>query len=241
MDPCGLRQQLFQPLSPSDCTWHMFDVGGTRAERRNWLHVLQDADLVFFHVDLCCYDISLSEDETANRMAETLMLWERTVNGQWFQRTAFVLFFTKLDCLASNVVESPPQLYFVEMTGEPLVDDFKSYLMNRFLGPVRDEGLIVKVVFESLTEDQCQVASRALALGEEAIKEPGERISSSTWEVKETVERISSSTWGDLGGFKGYRSMGLWTMVVGSYAPAEAVDASSGTGAYVSASGELLV
>lgn len=164
----GITETTFTELSKQ--IWRVFDVGGTRSERKKWIHCFENTDLIIFTVDICCYDKTLFEDHNANRMEETLKLWESIVNSRWFKTSAFVLLFTNMDQLASCLAESQPQPYFQELIEDASVEGFQSFLVERFLSLVTDRSSTVNVLFESLTDDPCRAASRVLALGEMAIQ-----------------------------------------------------------------------
>jgi G-protein alpha subunit len=50
----------------------MVDVGGQRSERKKWIHCFQDVTAVVFFVALSEYNQTLYEDQTVNRMHESL-------------------------------------------------------------------------------------------------------------------------------------------------------------------------
>lgn len=83
-------------------TMRIFDVGGTRSERKKWIHAFEIVHAVVFHVDIGAYDQLLFEDETVNRMQEALTLFDSITNSRWFTRTSFILHFTKMDKLEAN-------------------------------------------------------------------------------------------------------------------------------------------
>lgn len=57
----GISETVFKvgPL-----TYKIFDVGGTRSERRKWIHCFENAAAVLFVVGLSEYDQMLHEDES---------------------------------------------------------------------------------------------------------------------------------------------------------------------------------
>jgi len=62
----------------------MVDVGGQRSERKKWMHCFQDVTAVIFCVALSEYDLKLYEDDTTNRMHESLKLFKEICNSKWF-------------------------------------------------------------------------------------------------------------------------------------------------------------
>jgi len=64
----------------------MIDVGGQRNERKKWIACFEGVTAVLFIGVLSEYDLMLSEDDTQNRMEETLTLWEEISNSPSFTR-----------------------------------------------------------------------------------------------------------------------------------------------------------
>mmetsp|Transcript_41306 Transcript_41306/g.106905 ORF Transcript_41306/g.106905 Transcript_41306/m.106905 type:complete len:352 (-) Transcript_41306:3705-4760(-) len=81
----------------------MFDVGGQRNERRKWIHCFEDVTAVIFMVSLAEYDQVLYEDETQNRMKESLHIFDEICNSNWFQKTSIILFLNKVDLFKEKI------------------------------------------------------------------------------------------------------------------------------------------
>jgi GTPase SAR1 family protein len=60
-------------------TFKMYDVGGQRNERKKWIHCFENVTALLFVAAISEYDQKLYEDETQNRMSETLSLFEEIV------------------------------------------------------------------------------------------------------------------------------------------------------------------
>ena len=75
----------------------IIDVGGQRNERRKWIHIFHNVDAVLFVASLDHYRLVLVEQEQKNAMRESLELFNETINGKWFKRSAIVLFLSKED------------------------------------------------------------------------------------------------------------------------------------------------
>ncbi|ESN96131.1 hypothetical protein HELRODRAFT_67782 [Helobdella robusta] len=65
----------------------LFDVGGQRSERKKWIHCFEDVTAIIFCVGMSEYDQVLHEDETTNRMQESLKLFDSICNNKWFTDT----------------------------------------------------------------------------------------------------------------------------------------------------------
>lgn len=81
----------------------MVDVGGQRSERKKWMHCFQEVTAVIFCVALSEYDLKLYEDDTTNRMQESLKLFKEICNTKWFANTAMILFLNKRDIFSEKV------------------------------------------------------------------------------------------------------------------------------------------
>ena len=96
-----------------------YDVGGTRSQRRKWVHIFQDASLVIYCVNLSSYDENLAEDETANAMVENINLWKDILYSPriLFKKVNIVLLFTHVDVFLDKIKRIPISKYFPEYKG----------------------------------------------------------------------------------------------------------------------------
>jgi len=62
----------------------MIDVGGQRNERKKWIACFEGVTAVLFIGVLSEYDLVLSEDDSQNRMVETLTLFEEICKSPFF-------------------------------------------------------------------------------------------------------------------------------------------------------------
>ncbi|KAJ3733784.1 guanine nucleotide binding protein, alpha subunit [Lentinula guzmanii] len=93
--------------------WRVFDVGGARSLVRF------DSDFIAFHFDpldnndsldaiiflapLSCFDQSLIEDPSVNRLEDSILLWRSIVSNQLLQKTELILFLNKCDILKAKL------------------------------------------------------------------------------------------------------------------------------------------
>jgi len=97
--------------------FRLFDVGGQRSERKKWIHCFEDVTAIIFCVALSGYDQVLHEDETTNRMHESLKLFDSICNNKWFTDTSVILFLNKKDIFEEKIKKSPLTICFPEYTG----------------------------------------------------------------------------------------------------------------------------
>jgi GTPase SAR1 family protein len=100
-----------------DVRFRMVDVGGQRSERKKWIHCFQEVTALIFCVSMSEYDLKLYEDETVNRMHESMMLFEEICNCQWFSDTAIILFLNKSDIFNEKIQRVDLKVCFPEYTG----------------------------------------------------------------------------------------------------------------------------
>lgn len=115
-------------------TLKVYDLGGTRSQRRKWPGTFENVNMVLFTVDIASYDQILSEDESVNQMQEALTLWDSIVNSKWFVNTEFILCFTKQAQLATKLQHTPLKVYFpdLESKSPTNVSQATEYIVNRF-------------------------------------------------------------------------------------------------------------
>ena len=114
-------------------SYSIFDVGGVRSERPNWIHCFENINVILFMVDIATYDKLLWGDETVNRMQDQLILFDDVCNSRWFIKTHIVLLFHKVDLLRNKLKTSPMEKYFPDYFGGEDFDAAKSYFSDRFL------------------------------------------------------------------------------------------------------------
>jgi len=83
--------------------FRMIDVGGQRSERRKWINHFDCVTSVVFCIALSDYDLTLREDPMANRMKESLSLYEEISDGPWFQEIPFMVFLNKTDIFREKI------------------------------------------------------------------------------------------------------------------------------------------
>ncbi|XP_031430783.1 guanine nucleotide-binding protein subunit alpha-11-like [Clupea harengus] len=98
-------------------TLRIVDVGGQKSERRKWIHCFENVTSLIFLASLSEYDQRLEENDTDNRMVESLTLFYTTIHSPWFFSSSIILFLNKKDILAEKVQTSDLQTYFPGFTG----------------------------------------------------------------------------------------------------------------------------
>jgi len=116
-----------------DVSFRMVDVGGQRSERRKWIHCFDSVTAVIFCVALSEYDQTLREDDTQNRMKESLLLFDEVCNSHWFRNTTFILFLNKTDLFKEKIQRVDLRIAFPNYTGGMNFESASSFIKSRFL------------------------------------------------------------------------------------------------------------
>jgi hypothetical protein len=111
----------------------MVDVGGQRNERRKWIHCFDDVTAVIFVTSLSEYDQKLAEDDTTNRMKESLVLFEEICTTKYFQDTSIIIFFNKKDLFEEKITEIDLNVCFPEYKGGCDYDAAAAFIEDRFV------------------------------------------------------------------------------------------------------------
>ncbi|EIE75301.1 G-alpha protein [Rhizopus delemar RA 99-880] len=97
-------------------TYRMFDVGGQRSE-----------------LAISEYDQVLFEDESVNRLQESLTLFDSICNSRWFIKTSIILFLNKIDLFAEKISKSPLENYFSDYRGGSNYEAACQYILEKFV------------------------------------------------------------------------------------------------------------
>ncbi|EGC33464.1 G-protein subunit alpha 9 [Dictyostelium purpureum] len=136
----GMKETVF---NVQDIKFRLIDVGGQKNERRKWIHYFEDVKTIIFCVALGDYDMNLVEDETINRMEDSLKLWTDIVNNPFFKSTSFVLFLNKNDIFREKIKKIPLSVAFPDYQGGLNYDKGIEYVRNKFFASVPTATTIV--------------------------------------------------------------------------------------------------
>ena len=145
--------------------FRMMDVGGQRNERKKWIHCFQDVTAVIFVTSLSEYDQRLFEDETQNRMKESLLLFDEICNSRWFADTSIVLFLNKVDLFKQKIAAIDLSVCFPEYRGGKNYDAASSFVTDRFVELNRNKN---KTIYPHLT---CATDTKNIRVVFNAVKD----------------------------------------------------------------------
>jgi len=83
--------------------YEFIDVGGQQNERKKWKQCFKEADILLYIVSLSDFDEVIWEDQSLNRMKESLQCFDQTVNTDYFKDTPIIVVFNKEDILVEKI------------------------------------------------------------------------------------------------------------------------------------------
>lgn len=131
----GITETLFRQ---GNASFRLIDVGGQRSERRKWISCFQEISACIFCVALSEYDLRLYEDESVNRMHESLKLFDEICNSVWFANVSMILFLNKDDVFREKVKKVDISVCFPEYTGGLNYDKGVDFIRSKFLNANRN-------------------------------------------------------------------------------------------------------
>lgn len=97
---CGIFETRF---TVDRVNFHMFDVGGQTSERRKWIQCFNDVTAIIFVTECSSYNLVLREDNTKNRLRDSLELFASIWANRWLTKTSIILFLNKFDLLEEKL------------------------------------------------------------------------------------------------------------------------------------------
>jgi len=147
-----------------DISFRMVDVGGQRSERRKWIHCFDQVTAVIFCVALSEYDQTLREDDTQNRMKESLLLFDEINNSHWFRTTTFILFLNKTDLFREKIQTVDLKIAFPNYVGGCNFEASTAFIKARFL----EQNQSPHVIFTHFT---CAISTESIEFVFKAVRE----------------------------------------------------------------------
>ncbi|CAG9540966.1 unnamed protein product [Cercopithifilaria johnstoni] len=112
--------------------FRVFDVGGQRSERKKWIHCFENVSAVIFVTAISEYAEVLSEDNTTNRMLESMRLFESICNSRWFINASIILFLNKKDLFIEKLKSKSIKIAFPQYNGPETYEDSVTFIRKRF-------------------------------------------------------------------------------------------------------------
>mmetsp|Transcript_9591 Transcript_9591/g.13203 ORF Transcript_9591/g.13203 Transcript_9591/m.13203 type:complete len:356 (+) Transcript_9591:128-1195(+) len=130
----------------------LVDVGGQRSERKKWMHCFQDVTAVIFCVAMSEYDLKLYEDDTTNRMHESLKLFKEICNSRWFIDTSMILFLNKKDLFQDKIKKIDLNVCFEDYKGGKNYESASEFIKEKFVNQNENPKKHIYVHFTQATD-----------------------------------------------------------------------------------------
>jgi len=95
-------------------------------------HCFEDVTAVVFLVAMSEYDLFLEEDESTNRMKESVKLFADVINNDWFKNTPIMLFLNKEDLFAEKIKKTDLKVCFQSYTDGCNKEKGAAYIKKRY-------------------------------------------------------------------------------------------------------------
>jgi len=125
-----------------DADIRLIDVGGQKSERKKWLNCFEGVTAVLFCVALSEYDQTMFEDDSTNRMTDSLQLFDQICNNKWFTKSAMILFLNKRDLFELKIKTKDLKVCFPDYDGGNNFEKATKYITNKFTGLKKTNRLI---------------------------------------------------------------------------------------------------
>ncbi|KAJ3123174.1 guanine nucleotide-binding protein subunit alpha, partial [Irineochytrium annulatum] len=132
--------------------FRIFDVGGQRSERKKWAPYFDDVKCIIFVTDVSAYDQTLVEEQTVNRMNESLNLFKTICNHVLFKNTAMILFLNKIDLFQEKLQTVPVANFFPAFKGQNTFEEASEFFAEKFSSLNQNESKIIYVHFTWATD-----------------------------------------------------------------------------------------
>jgi len=148
----GLYEMMFKLAG---APLRIVDVGGQRSERRKWIHCFEEVTVIFFIVAISEYDQRLREDDTTNRLKESMSLFDEISNCEWFFNTPIILFLNKSDLFEKKMTKVPLKTFFQDWDGGDNVEKATKFIETKFksINKNQQRQLFVHVTCATNTEN----------------------------------------------------------------------------------------
>lgn len=169
--------------------FHMFDVGGQRDQRRKWIQCFNDVTATIFVVACSSYNLTLREDETQNRLKESLELFFSIWNNRWLRNISSILFLNKQDILEEKIM--------ADIEGQRLEDYFLDFQYYTSPEPKQDgRGMLHPSGGDGNRNSRDEGDHNQNSPHRQMIEDPKEKFIRAKYFIKDEFLKISSDPGG---------------------------------------------
>jgi len=119
-------------LQGKQYNFNIVDVGGQRSERRKWPSFYEGVTALMFVCSLNEFDQKCYEDDSTNRMIESIDLFDQETNGS-FKDRPIILLLNKTDLFSDKIQKSELKKTFPEFEGGPDSEKAIEFIRKKFM------------------------------------------------------------------------------------------------------------
>jgi len=101
-------------------------------ERKKWIHCFEGVTAIIFVTSLSEYDQRCYEDDSTNRMQESLLLFDEICNSRWFMDTSIILFLNKIDLFQQKIKKTDLAQFFPEYEGGKNFESAANFIRSKY-------------------------------------------------------------------------------------------------------------
>ena len=135
-----------------EAIFKLIDVGGQRSERKKWKSVFEGVDVLIYVASLGDYDLLCYEDDSTNRLVESLDLFEEHMNVA-FKDIPIMLFLNKTDVFKKKLTDGKTTLqqFFPDYEGGSDFDKASKFIEQKFMAKLKENKDRVHVHYTCAT------------------------------------------------------------------------------------------
>jgi GTPase SAR1 family protein len=118
----------------------LLDIGAQRNERKKWMSAVGETTAVLFLASLSEYDQVLPEDNTANKLAESIQIFHEIAAMESLKSNTIILLMTNPDLFNQKIKTTPLTALFPEFTEGDSSEEAMEFVKGKFLSEVSDQS-----------------------------------------------------------------------------------------------------
>lgn len=132
----GVVEHSFQINTGGDkaVDWRIYDVGGSQSQRATWAPFFDNVQAIIFLAPVSVFDQVLAEDQSVNRLEDSLLLWRELCKNAILSKVPLVLFLNKCDLLRRKLLSGVRLSKYMISYGDRSndYDSILKYFKNKF-------------------------------------------------------------------------------------------------------------
>jgi len=110
----------------------LIDVGGQRNERKKWAKIFEQANMLVYIAALSDYNKKCYEDDSSNRLEESLQVFDDVINNNFFKNSTIVLLLNKYDVFSEKIKSVPLSEFFPDFKDGGDVEKAYNFIVGMY-------------------------------------------------------------------------------------------------------------